>query len=550
MSRKVQTALFLLAAAVILFWRLGGAPLFDPDEGRYSNIAHTMLTTGDWLTPRMNGISHYHKPPLSNWLVAGSFKLFGANEFAARFPSVIASLALLATLISLGAFLFGFQAGYFAAWILLTSALYTAISRLVTTDMLLVFMTFFTMNAFARLFFGQTRKVFWFYMAVTGLGLGMLTKGPVAWMITLLPAVIFAVWKRKNPGIAWYHYVVGFVLFWGLSLSWFVVVILKYKEAFDYFINYQLGGRIVTGASGRRHGPWYFLVVLPLGLIPWSIFAPSAARWITKQTWDAPTKEKLLFVSCWFLVPFTLFTLIKTKLATYIVPTIPPLALLFGFFWANWQTGKVEASAFMKRSALGVGISLMALSAAGVIFISIMPEFIHGLSFLSVVAIAACLAVSGAGLIFIVKKQMWKRLFAAQTASLCVLAITVFTILPALEYKNSRVFAEKLAEIKQPGDKVITWRTYFASLPFYLRERIITVAFEMETIFEKKETVEGYVYEHSGDLTQILKDTNERVFILLSKKEYEELIPVARVPLYPILETAKIKMVSNRPEPA
>lgn len=549
MSKKLLVSLFLLAATLILFWRLGGAPLFDPDEGRYSDIAQTMLTTGDWLTPRMNGISHYHKPVLSNWLVAGSFKVFGFNEFAARFPSVVLSLALLATLISLGTFLFSFQTGYFAAWILLTSALYAAVSRLVTTDMLLVFLTFFGMNAIARLFFGETRKVFWFYAAIISLSLAMITKGPVAWVITLLPAVIFAIWKKKNPGIPRVHCILGFILFWAISLSWYVAVILTNQGAFDYFINYQLGGRILSGHSGRRHGPWYFLVVLPLGLIPWSIFAPSAARWIWKQAWDEKIKERLLFVFCWFLIPFICFTIFKTKLATYIVPTIPPLALLFGFFWANWQAGNVPVSKTIVRSGYGIGIAFILLAATGTGFILFMPEFVHGISPLSVAMIGLCLLSVGVSILFILKKQMWKRLFPAQTAAMCVLALTVFTVLPGIEYKNSKVFAEKLKQIRKPGEKIITWRTYYASMPFYMQERIITMAFNMETIFEPKENVEGYVYEHSGDITEILK-TDDRVFIMLSKNEYDELEPFARVPLYPILETAKIKLVSNKPEPA
>ena len=189
---------FLAAAATILFWNLNRVPLFDPDEGRYSDMALTMLKTGDWLTPRMNYITHLHKPPLSNWLVASSFKYLGASEGSARLPSVLLSLLLLLGMIRLGKFLFDFETGLYSAWILLTSTLYLATSRLVTTDMTLCFLTFSAMACFAHLFFDSRHRHFYFYSGILCLALGMLTKGPVAWMITLTPILAFALWKKRG----------------------------------------------------------------------------------------------------------------------------------------------------------------------------------------------------------------------------------------------------------------------------------------------------------------------------------------------------------------
>ena len=89
-SRRIFLAGGLLfSAAVLFFWNLGRVPFFDPDEGRYADIALTMVKSGDWITPRMNGIAHLHKPPLSSWIVAASFKQLGPSEFSARLPQVI-----------------------------------------------------------------------------------------------------------------------------------------------------------------------------------------------------------------------------------------------------------------------------------------------------------------------------------------------------------------------------------------------------------------------------------------------------------------------------
>lgn len=549
MNPKLRIIFFFLTASALLFCRLGGAPLFDPDEGRYSDIAHTMLKTGDWLTPRMDGISHYHKPPLSNWLVAASFKTFGKNEFAARFPSVILSLGLLAVLISLGKFLFNFETGYYSAWILLTSGLYVATSRLVTTDMLLTFLTFFSMNCIARVILGSSKKVFWFYGAVLGLALAMLTKGPVAWMITLLPAVIFSVWKKKKAGISWYHWVIGFILFWAISLSWYLAVVIQNKGALDYFLHYQLAGRIIKGTAGRKHGFFYYFLVLPLGFMPWTIFIPSSLRWISKQSWSTEIKERLQFILFWFVVPFICFTIFKTKLATYIVPLIPPLALLSGFFWAQWNAGKVTPSIAMKRSAQFLSVTYALIAAAGIVLFFLKLEVIHGISMLSIFMTAALLLSASAVNLKILHRQEWSLVYPAQVATWCLIGWIALSNLPSIEYKNAKVFAQKLQTIKEPGDKIVMWKNYYASLPFYLDERVATVAVDMETTFEPKKNTEGYVYDNSGDITHIL-ETPGRVFILTNKKTYNDLLPFAKVTLYPILEKQKIVLVSNKPEHA
>ncbi len=545
MPKKTAVYLFLLTAAAVLFWNAGKVPLFDPDEGRYSDIAQTMLHTGDWLTPRMDGVSHYHKPPLSNWLVAASFKIFGSNEFAARLPSILLSLALMAMLISLGRFLFNFETGYYSAWILLTSALYVAVSRLVTTDMMLVFLTFSAMNCIARLFFGKEHKIRWFYLTILCLGLAMLTKGPVAWMITLVPAFAFGIWKRKDIGVPLVHWVLGFILFWAISLSWFLVVILTNKGAFDYFIHYQLAGRILSGHAGRKQPIFYFFLVVPLGFLPWTVFMPTAVQYLRKFKEDM-VQERLLFVGMWFLLPFILFTIFKTKLATYITPVFPPLALLAGFFWRKWDQGEVAT-----QKAVNVSVWVMAavygfLAVGGLVFISFLPQFVAGIPKHAIVLITAVLLSAAAANVWIMKKKKTEWIFRTQVAILVVLALTVFHELPSLEYKNSRTVAHKILEIKKPGEKVILWRNYFASLPFYLQERVVTVGIEMETTFEPPENVKGWVFKDIAEIEALFKSP-DRVFVVTAEKNLEGLGPFVKVPVYVLYKKQNMALASNKP---
>ena len=322
-GKKIPAVFFFLAASVLLFWNAGRIPLFEPDEGRYADIALTMMKTGDWLIPRMNYLVHLHKPPLSSWLVVTSFKWLGPSELSARVPNILLSLATLFTLMRLGNFLFDFKTGLYSAWILLTAPLYLAVSRIVTPDMLLCFLNLVAMSALAKMIFhlhplpvGEEAKVKYFYIASIAIGLGMLTKGPVAWMMALLPALVFVIWKKKKLGIPAKHWVFATLLMLALSFSWFLMIAVEKPGSLSYFIQTQLLGRI-KGGMGHRHPIFYYLIVAPLGFLPWTLFLPSAFTRASAPSGEPrEIRDKIQFLLLWFVVPFIFFSLFKSRVFT------------------------------------------------------------------------------------------------------------------------------------------------------------------------------------------------------------------------------------------
>lgn len=547
-SRPLLTGLLLAAAAVMFFWQLGAVPLFEPDEGRYSDMPQTMIMSGDYMTPRMNWVSHYHKPPLSNWFVAASFKIFGFNEFAARFPSVALSLLLLFLLVKLGKFLFDFETGHLAGWILLTSVLYFAVSRLVTTDMALVFFTFTAMGSIAHLFFSEKHKIFFFYTAILALALGMLTKGPVCWMITLVPTVIFAIWKKRGFSIPWYHWIIGFILFWAVSLSWFLIVILQNDGAFDYFINHQLKGRILKGNMGRPKPFFFFLLVLPLGFLPWAAFLPAMLKWNLKN--KSPYKEvrdRVHFVLVWFLVPFILFSLFRTKLATYVAPLFPPLALFAACFWRDWNAGKVPADRTVTVSGWVLSVAYMLMAAGGLIFIFFRPEFVKGIPPAAVMIAAAVLFSASAISISVLRAGRRDLIFKSQAAIMALVILIATTALPSIRYENTKDFAMKIMELKKPGDKVVMWRNYYSSLPFYLKERIITMATYMEPEFDNPESYKDWVFDDPAAINPVFEGPS-RVFVLTNEKMFQHIPEFTKAPVYILMRQRKLVLFSNRPD--
>ncbi len=547
-SKRVSWLLIFFAIiSTIFFWNLGKVPFFDPDEGRYAEMSLTMFRTGDWMIPRMNGIIHLHKPPLANWMIAACYQLLGPSEFSARLPSVLLSLILLALLIRLGFVLFDFRTGLTAGGILASSALYVAVSRLVTTDMALTFFTFLTMFAIAHLFFVNKNKPLYFYLAMTGLGLGMLTKGPVAWMITLVPTVIFAAIFKRGFRIPWYHWIFGIILFFAISLSWYLAVILTHEGAWDYFLNYQLLGRIGKGSAGRAHPIFYYCLISPLGFLPWTLLIPAAVKAKQSKQISDDHQSKLNFVACWFLIPFILFSLFRTKLATYIVPLFPPLAFFMSYFWSRWIQNPSEISPrFYKISGIMLGATFFLLALGGSIFILIKPMFVEGIPIASIVILGIFLLTCSI-LFFIVSRQNnASRLFKLQLATMFGVCLIALSALPAIHFKNSKILAEELKKIRKPGEKILMWGSYYASLPFYLQDRLVEVSMNTEMVFEKPEVIKDYVFLNSEILPSFFQGP-ERVFMVMKEKRFSELDQNTIKPLYVIFKAQKSLILSNRP---
>ena len=560
-GKKFPVVFFFFTAALLLFWNAGRIPLFEPDEGRYADIALTMMKTGDWLIPRMNHLVHLHKPPLSSWLVVTTFKLLGPSEFSARLPNILLSLATLFVLMRLGNGLFENDPrptthnsrlagpGLYSAWILLTAPLYLAVSRIVTPDMLLCFLNLVAIGSIARIFFGERNKVKYFYIASIATGLGMLTKGPVAWMMSLLPALVFVIWKKKKLGIPAKHWIFGTLLMLALSFSWFLMIAVEKPGSLSYFLQAQLLGRI-KGGTGHRHPIFYYLTVAPLGFLPWTLFLPTAfTRGSAKSGEPREVRDKIQFLFLGFLVPFIFFSLFKSKLATYIVPLFPPLALITGYFWRQFNLKKIPLTRPVAVSSWLLDVVYLLIPIAGLIFVKLRPEFIGGIQPFALFCGGGTMILAWVVMTTVLVKKKWEWVFPVEAAVGFALCFLTLTFLPAIQYKNAKVFAEKIEEIRRPGDEVLMYYRYFPSLPFYLRERVITVGAGLETAtFEKDPLLAKYVIGGQEGIKSFVEG-KERILALTNEEGFERAKSFTRNPLYVILKQQGFILFSNRPFP-
>ena len=326
----------LLAAALALLW-LGLRGIWDPDEGRYTNVAMHMLDSGDWLNPRRSDeVGHWTKPPLTYWAIASSVALFGPSAFAGRLPAALAYLFCVwlawrtARRLAPGA-----QAT--AALAYATMLLTFGASQLITTDYLLAAWTGLAMWAFIEARFGgHARPNRWIALMWAAFALAFLTKGPPA-LLTLLVIVVF---DRLMPKAKSHRLLnaSGIGLFLLLAAPWYIAVIHGHPGLFRYFIGDEVVNRVTTNQFGR-HGEWYgwlqvYAPTLLLGTLPWT---PALWRWAralpaSLRRWRDPglreVEARWLLPALWLLLPLLVFCLSRSRMPLYLLPLFLPIALL------------------------------------------------------------------------------------------------------------------------------------------------------------------------------------------------------------------------------
>ena len=358
----------LLAMVLALAW-LGGRGIWDPDEGRYTNVALNMLDSGDWLNPHRNHeVAHWTKPPLTYWAIASSVGLLGHSPFAARLPSALAYL--LATWLAWRTarrLVPGGEA--IAALAYATMLLPFASSQLITTDPFLAACQALAMHAFVEARFGEPARLRrWIALMWAAFGLAFMTKGPPA-LLPLLAIIAFDLLASPR-GRHQLFTVAGVLVFVLLAAPWYVAVIHGNPGLLKYFIAGEVYNRIATDEFGR-HGEWYgwLLVYLPtllLGSLPWTPWLlrwcrglPTTLRaWRDHQTRHADRAHVLL--ATWMLLPLLVFCLARSRLPLYLLPLFLPLALLVARQWRLAGRGLPRIGWIVAWAALLLGLKFVA----------------------------------------------------------------------------------------------------------------------------------------------------------------------------------------------
>ena len=323
--------LTVAAVAASFFWMLGAAPLFDVDEGAFSQATLEMFQRGDFLSTYLNGQPRYDKPILVYWLQAASVALLGPTEWAFRLPS-----ALCATGWAWLTYLFvrrhyGVERALFAAALLATSLGVYIIGRAATADALLNLLLAAAM--FAAWLHLSTGERKWLYATHAAIGLGVLAKGPIAILIPLATTFIFCILRKDIR--SWARAVFdwrGLLLLIAIAAPWYVVILLKEGRGFiDGFILKHNVGRFTGPVSGHAGSLLYYFPIVLILTLPFTALLVPVARRISTVWRD----DLQLYLLLWFAFVFVFFSLSGTKLPHYVLYGYTGLAILMAVYGAD-----------------------------------------------------------------------------------------------------------------------------------------------------------------------------------------------------------------------
>jgi 4-amino-4-deoxy-L-arabinose transferase-like glycosyltransferase len=513
--------LALISAAALLFFTKLTCPLQEPQEARYAEIPREMLEQGSWMVPVLDGQPYCDKPPLLYWMVMGSYQIFGVHDWAARVvPSLAGFLTVLVTYFW-GRRTVGRRAALAGAAILCLSARFIYYSRMVTMDPVL---TLWVVSAVAAahlaILGGRLRTSSgspsclwqWWLISALACGLGVMTKGPVALVLTAFP--VFVV-QRIDPRCArprWSAWTAYGAMVLGVAFPWYAVIAVRQGEFTEYFFWRQNVVRFVAPFD-HEGPPWYYLPGLLLGLLPWTLLLPGFMRFLGRRSVRTARRRPaaLGFFLAAFLWCFLFFSAAGCKRPAYILPAMPPLALALGCYVAamvpegRWR--QMSGSLALRFTALPVRTTALALALGiGLALTAVGMELIPP---------ALGVGLTGSALLIAAALAWWaRRLRPFQAWWLCgavsfvLLFVGVVVFLPANARKYSLRGQVRPLAAQQESVPVACYPHGWDSVRFYLPRHSIRV----------------YRVEERPQLIEELRKNPATVLVVKSGREFDSLL--------------------------
>lgn len=496
--------------------------LANPDEGRYSVISREMANSGDFVTPRLNDIKYFYKPPLQYWASAFAMLSFGENEFSARLYTKLAGLGCILIMLFVGWRLYGHEVGLLTAMVMISSPYFSAMTEVVTLDMGLTFWMTLAMGAFllGQHADSEMARRRWLCLAWAGMAGAVLSKGLIG--IVFPAATIFFYGLANRDFRLWreLEWLRGLCIFFALTLPWFILVSQQNAEFPSFFFIHEHVDRFLTDEH-RRSEPWhYFIPILLAGCLPWlvSLF-PAVWQGITAPGHLTPTNArsfqplKFILIFCIFI--FLFFSKSQSKLPAYILIFFPVLALVIARYLhttdsqqLSWQLLPTCFLALAGAYAASLTPARRARDAQSLMLYQDMIPWIVA---------AALLLAMGAAIAFVLlrRNHKWSAFIVVSFASL----LSIAAIERGYEKLSPMQSGYALAAAIKPhlldaNSRVYAIKTYDQTLPFYLQRPILLVEyvdeFEMGQRREPEKTIASVAnlprhWHHVGTAVAIIK---------------------------------------------
>jgi 4-amino-4-deoxy-L-arabinose transferase-like glycosyltransferase len=515
----IDIVFLCVVLGVLFFTLLGVRPLFVPDEGRYAEIAREMVVRSDYVTPYLNGVKYFEKPILFYWLGAAAIKIGGVNLWSVRaINAVLGLLGCLLTYITARK-LYDRCTGLLAALLLATSALYFTMTHMVSLDLPVT--VFLTCGFYAFLLGTQTtydrarRWLIW--SAFVAAGLAVLTKGLIG---ILFPLLVVGAWItvchewRLLPRL---YLPSSIILFLAVTVPWHWLVGTRHPEFFYFYFIEQHFLRYTTPDVGHYQPAWFFLPVLVAGFFPWIAFLPQALVKHLPTSWTACRARKVdVFLLLWALLIFTFFSFSKSKLIPYILPVLPPLAILTAHYLAAaWQqkvTRPLRAGFYV--------LLVLALVFNAVAFLFTQHTLLPDTAVARIYLFSAG-TVLLLGYLFSLFSVYWKpkRALVSTLITTGLFLILFIGAVPSIDTRSILPIASQLKNMLRPTDEVICFNQYYQDLPFYLERRVTILNWKNELTYGM---AHQDTHEWMIDTRTFWKrfQSKQRVFVIMSQDEF------------------------------
>jgi 4-amino-4-deoxy-L-arabinose transferase-like glycosyltransferase len=540
-SARTDILTLFIIFGVAFLQTLGRFPLIEPDEGRYAEIPREMLERGDFITPLLDYVKYFEKPPLHYWLNALSMSIFGQNEFAVRLPGAMMGLLTVLLVYHAGRKLFGRRTGLLAALVLGTCTGFLVQARVNIIDMTLTCtlsasLAFFILAAREE----ERRKGLYYCLTYLCAALAVLAKGLIGIVFPGAIIFLYLLFTKRWRLLREMRLATGIALFLLVAAPWFTLVSLKNPEFARFFFIHEHFERFLTKVHGRYEPFWFFVPILVGTMLPWSFFILSGLRGIWRARQDGEGNSRF-YLLVWAAFIFLFFSKSDSKLVPYILPVFPPLTLLIGHALSqamDGEAGRLKLPALVSGgflAVLGIGIVLYQLLAAKPAF-GFAGAALLGILFLGEGIAAFAFARKGDTTVFV--------------ASFCLVSYLLGIFGPPVIYagvaekKSTRELALIVKRLA-PEDAVIASFGYEQGLPFYTKRRTIVVGDRNELNFGSHLGDQSAWFMEPEQFAQIW-DGKSEAFALIRSHELSRFMEMVKTPVREVGRNRRAILITNR----
>lgn len=528
-------------------------PLGNPDEGRYTEIPREMLATGEWVLPQLNGFLYFYKPPLVYWMQAAAISVFGDNLIGLRLvPAFFGIFGIVVTYLGARHW-YGRTAGLLSGIVLGSGLVYAILSQIILLDMAVaVFMAGSLFAFFAALLEEKdTNKRDWLFRGGMALAaLALLCKGLIA--VAVPGAIVFLWLLLLNQWKLLRHQAwgTGIVIFLIIGLPWHIAAYQGSEHWFDFYIVHEHFLRYLTDVSSREQPFWFFVVLFPVGLIPWTLFLPQA--WIDglRGGWKNRKQRRIEWaLTIWIVFVILFFSISKSKLIPYVLPIYPALSVLVARYLliALKENRPGLLRGIWIYVALGVGVAIAMPIVMIVRAGHTGPDAVLWLSLMGVVGLFAAAAVAH----YAYRKNVSKALGMMIFTQLLLLFVLP-PVAGQLQRPGTRAMAEFVRPYLTPTEQVYCLFDYgvYQDFPFYL-DRVVGLTVSLPT-----EQKYGYDWEEVEPTDRIMEfdqipvawQGDKRVVMISRKNKLEDLRKFwPELDVHVWADDGIFQIISNRP---